>query len=105
MAPILRVILAGLLLAALGCGPRPDRAVVYTIRTNDYEVEFDGQQKRATIGERAFRIVRLPEDIRVADGMLTVGPRDYGAVQVKDRITVVGGKVAVNGRERTPSGS
>ena len=109
MAPIYRGICAGVLLTILasygGCGSGGDRPVVYQLRTNDYEIEFDGQQKKATIGAGAVLIVRTPEDIRVVEGLLQVGPRDYGTVQLKDKISVVGGKVAVNGRERSPSGS
>jgi hypothetical protein len=109
MAPMYRGTCIGLILSIIvacgGCGSDVDRPVVYKIQTNDYEVEFDGQQKKATIAVGAFLIVRIPEDIRVVDGMLQVGPRDYGAVRLKDKISVVGGKVAVNGRERTPSGS
>ena len=100
---------AALLLAFLagsgGCGWQADRPVVYQIRTNDYVIEFDGQQKKATIGEGVFLIVRIPEDIRVVEGALRVGDREYGAVKLKDRISVVGGKVAINGQERKPSGS
>jgi hypothetical protein len=100
---------AGLLVTLLacsgGCGPKADPRVVYQIKTNDYEIEFDGQQKKATIGSGHFVIVRLPEDIRVSEGQLTVGKRDYGAVRSADKISVVGGKVLVNGQVRTPSGS
>jgi hypothetical protein len=104
-----RRICSGLLLIAIaasgGCDSDGSRAAVYQLRTNDYELEFDGLQKRTTDRVGAFRMVRIPEDIEVIEGRLKVGPRDYGAVQLKDKISVVGRKVAVNGQERTPSES
>ena len=103
-----RGIRAGLLIALVtcsgGCGTKPDRSTVYQIKTNDYIVEFDGLQKRATIGTDLLLIARIPEDIRVAEGTLRVGARDYGSVRRNDKISVVGGKVSVNGEVRTPSG-
>jgi hypothetical protein len=92
-----------LALAALtGCGPKPSGSTIYQFETNDYKFEYDGEQKRVTLGPGLMRMVRHPEDIEVSKGTLRVGPRDYGAVELKDRISVVAGKVAVNGRERTP---
>jgi hypothetical protein len=106
MHPILRVALAGLVLTGLACakgGSKPPGQVVYQFETNDYKVEYDGEQKRVTIGQGLIRMVRHPEDIEVSGGTLRVGTRDYGAVAKNDRISVVGGKVAVNGQERQVS--
>ncbi len=106
---MIRKFRAGLLMAlvfpAAGCSTRPDHPMIYEIKTNDYVVEFDGKQKRATIGAELVTIVRIPEDIQVAGGLLRVGPHDYGSVKRNDKISVVGGKVAVNGQARSPSGS
>jgi len=100
------VLLVWPLVFSAGCGSKPEQAPVYQIKTNDYELEFDGQQKKATFGDGHFLIVRdYSEDIRVAEGRLSVGKTNYGAVRIKDRISVVGGKVSVNGLERKPSGS
>ena len=101
----LAVLLVTFLVGSGGCGPKADPRVVYQIKTNDYVVEFDGQQKKATIGLGHVVIIRIPEDIRVAEGQLSVGKRDYGTTRPGDKISVVGGKVLVNGQERTPSGS
>jgi hypothetical protein len=98
MHPILRAILAGLVLSSLACS-----SVVYQFETNDYKFEYDGEQKRVTIGPGLMRMARHPEDIVVSKGTLWVGDRDYGSVALKDRISVVGGKVTVNGQERKPS--
>ncbi len=99
---------AGLLIALIvgsaGCGSKSDHSTVYEIKTNDYVVEFDGLQKKATIGMEHVLIVRIPEDIQVAEGLLRVGPRDYGPIRRLDRISVVGGKVSVNGQARSPTG-
>ncbi len=86
-----------------GCGSRPSGPLVYQFSTNEYHFEYDGDQKRVTIGPGLMRMVRHPEDIEVSDGKLRVGPRDYGAVAKNDKISVVGGKVTVNGQERTAS--
>jgi hypothetical protein len=86
-----------------GCGSKTSGPVVYRFQTNDYQFEYDGEQKRTTIGPGLMRMVRYPDDIEVSTGSLRVGPRDYGAVALKDRISVVGGKVTVNGQERKPS--
>ena len=83
-----------------GCGSNPPGPLIYRFETGDYKFEYDGQQKRITIGDGLMRMVRHPEDIEVSDGALRVGPRDYGAVAKNDTISVVGGKVAVNGQER-----
>jgi hypothetical protein len=101
-----RVTLVALLLvvaSSTGCGPMPSGPIVYPCETNDYKLEYDGEQKRITIGPGLIRMVRYPEDIEVYKGNLRVGSRDYGAVARNDRISVVGGKVAINGQERRPS--
>ena len=103
---MIRKICAGLLLTLIsfaasgGCGSKPPGSGVYQFETNDYKMEYDGQQKRTTIGPGFIRMVRHPEDIAVTEGVLRVGGRDYGPVAIKDKISVVGGKVAVNGQER-----
>ena len=88
---------------ATGCDSKPATPVVYPLESGDYSFEVDGDQKKVTTGTGFVRIVRSPEDIEVSNGTLRVGPRDYGAVARKDKISVVGGKVAVNGQERRPS--
>jgi VanZ like family len=101
-----RVALAASLLTiatSVGCGSKSAEPIVYQFETNDYKIEYDGEQKRTTIGPGLMRMVRHPEDIEVSDGELRVGPRNYGAVARHDKISVVGDKVAVNGQERRPS--
>jgi hypothetical protein len=88
-----------------GCGWRSEATVVHVIKTGDYEVEFDGQQKRATLAAGHFLIVRDSGDIGVFEGNLWVGNRNYGTVRPKDKISVVGGTISVNGQKRSPSGS
>jgi len=95
------VVLAALLLT--GCGSKSSGPIVYQFETNDYKFEYDGEQKRTTIGPGLMRMSRHPEDIAVSQGTLWVGNRDYGTVARNDRISVVGGKVAVNGQERRPA--
>ena len=106
---MIRTMFAGLLISTVvgsaGCRSEPDGSFVYQIKMKDYDVEFDGHQKKATIAEDHFLIVRIPEDIRVSEGTLQVGRREYGEVHARDKISVVGGKVSVNGRERKPLGS
>ena len=104
MNKVIRAGLAGVAFwASAGCDGPPGSAV-YRFEMNDYQFECDGQQKRVTEGAGLIRIVRHPENIEVSDGTLRGGPRDYGAVARKDRISVVAGKVAVNGRERAEVG-
>ena len=104
MGPIRRATFAVFLLSALaasaGCDSKTNVPVVYHFETNDYKFEYDGQQKRVTIGAGLMRMLRYPEDIEVSGGRLRVGPREYGTVKRKDKISVVGGKVAVNGQDR-----
>ena len=98
-----RRLLFGLLVAIappIGCGRSPAHSAVYVIRTGDYEVEYDGQQKKTTIGPGFVLMVRDPEDILIGRGRLAVGGRDYGEVAAGARILVASGKVAVNGVER-----
>jgi VanZ like family len=102
---IKRVVLFGSLLIvgdSIGCDSRPSDSTVLRFEANDYQFEYDGQQKKITIAPGLMRMVRHPENIEVLDGVLRVGRRDYGAVARKDKISVVAGKVAVNGQERKP---
>jgi hypothetical protein len=103
MAPTLRATVVGLLLALAGCRAEPEGSRVYQFKTNDYEVEYDGQQKKTTIGPGLMRMSRQPEDIEISGGTLRVGGRDYGAVARLDKVSVVASKVTVNGQVRTPS--
>ena len=107
MAMIPRRMLAGLLILsspiAGGCGPKATGTAVYQIQSGDYTIEFDGRQRNTTIGVGKVVMSRDPEDIRIAQGRLQVGPREYGEVARLDKVSVVGGKVSVNGRERAPS--
>ena len=98
-------LLASLMLLATwaGCRSKPEGSIIYQFQTNDYDVEYDGQQKRTTIGPGLMRMARHPEDIEISQGTLRVGNRDYGAVARRDKVSVVAGKVAVNGQARTPS--
>ena len=100
----LALLILSTIATSAGCGSKPSGPTVYQFETNDYKIEYDGEQKRTTIGPGLMRMVRHPEDIEVSDGELRVGPRDYGTVARHDKISVVGGKVAVNGQERRPSG-
>ena len=98
--------IAGLALVGLSCAPgggwrSSEGTAVYRFQTADYEVEYDGTPKKTTIGPGLVRMSRHPEDIEILDGTLRVGGRDYGMVQKKDRISVVAGKVAVNGQVRS----
>ena len=86
--------------ALTGCDSSPPGPPVYQFRTNDYEVEYDGQQKKTTVGVDLVRMVRYPEDIEIVQGTLRVGPRDYGPVARHDRISVLGHQVSVNGQKR-----
>lgn len=98
------IALVGLAVAGLACskvGP-PPTATVYPFETGDYSFECDGEPKKTIIGTGLMRMSRYPEDIEVQDGKLRVGRRDYGTVAKKDRISVVEGKVAVNGQVRKP---
>jgi hypothetical protein len=99
---ILRFALLGSILTLAGCDSRPSDSTVFRFEANDYQFEYDGQQKKITIAPGLMRMVRHPENIEVLDGVLRVGRRDYGAVARKDKISVVAGKVAVNGQERKP---
>lgn len=92
-----------IVLLLVGCDSRPTGSTLFQFATNDYQFECDGQQKRVTIGPGLMRMSRHPEDIEVSDGTLKVGNRDYGAVARKDQISVIGGKVAVNGQIREPT--
>ncbi len=89
--------------APIGCSSKSPMPVVYRFATNDYKFEFDGDQKRVTIGAGLMRMVRHPEDILVSDGQLRVGDREYGEVAKNDTIRVVAGKVVVNGQVRPES--
>jgi hypothetical protein len=105
MKQAVRSIIAGLALAGLSCAPgggwrSPEGTAVYRFQTADYEVEYDGTQKKTTIGPGLVRMSRHPEDIVISEGTLRVGGRDYGAVEKKDRVSVVAGKVVVNGQVR-----
>ena len=98
-----RIVLAALLLT--GCGSMTSAPIVHQFETNDYKFEYDGEQKRTTIGPGLMRMSRHPgRHRRLAGDALRVGDRDYGTVAHNDKISVVGGKVAVNGQERRASG-
>ena len=100
---MLVLLLSTVVAGSVGCRSKVDRSKVYVVKANTYEIEFDGFLRKSTIGGDQFVLVRDPEDIRVAAGVLIVGKREYGAVRPTDKISVIGGKVAVNGQERSSS--
>jgi phage baseplate assembly protein gpV len=72
------------------------------MEVNGFVFDYDMTSPSSTLaGESGLAINTGKTTIQVADGKLSVDGRYYGTVKVKDRIAVLGGKVSVNGEERT----
>lgn len=91
------------MLLASGCnGPAAGTVVTHGI-LNGYELEYELVAPHSIVADaEQVSITTGKNQIRIADGKLNVDGGSYGMVKPKDRISVVGGKVSVNDRERKP---
>jgi hypothetical protein len=98
----LRLALLTSLVSVLLSGCLADGAPQATHRfsMNGYELEYDGITKSISADSNGFSITRDDDTIRVGEGKLWISNKDFGPVKMMDLISVVGGVVSINGKER-----
>jgi len=103
---LFRFLVVASLVFAGGCGTKSATPpVVHGLTVNGFELEYELVPPLSiTADANSLAISTGKGQIRVAEGKLWVHNRDYGTVQTKDRISVIGESVTVNGRAREPSG-
>jgi hypothetical protein len=100
-------VVATMLLAAGGCNDQRSQAIlVRGMHINGYEFDYELAAPTSIMAEaEAVSISTGTHQIVVDAGQrLHVDGRAYGEVQLKDRISILDGKVSVNGKERRPQG-
>jgi hypothetical protein len=97
-------VLAAMLLVAAGCNNQPaGPVVVQGMKVNEYEFDYELVSPSSIRADaQVLSISTGQNQIGITDGKLSVDVRPYDMVKPKDRISVVGGKVSVNGQERKP---
>lgn len=93
-----------LLLGTIGCNHQTSvPLVVHGMNVNGYEFDYELAEPSSIEADSAsLRISSGKHRIEVVKGKLRVDDRPYGNVKTKDRISVVGGQVSVNGETRKP---
>ncbi len=93
-----------MLAAVSGCTSQPPpTAVVRGMNVNGYEFEYEFVPPLKMMADaNSLSITSGKAEIRVADGKLWVDGKSFGPVKMKDKISVLGGKVNVNGEDRKP---
>jgi hypothetical protein len=92
------------MLVATGCNNQPAGPIlVRGMNVNGYEFDYEHVAPSSIQADsNNLTITAGKSQIAVTDGKLRVDERSYGVVKPKDRISVIGGKVSVNGEERKP---
>lgn len=91
---------------ATGCKNQPAGPIlVHGMNVNGYVFDYElNSPSSIQADSRDVHINTGNTQIEVIDGTLRVDGRSYGAVKPKDRISVDGSKVGVNGEQRTSTG-
>lgn len=93
-----------MLAAVSGCTSQPPPpAVVRGMNVNGYDFDFEFAHPLKMMADaNSVTITSGKGEIRVSDAKLWVDGKSFGPVKTKDKISVLGGKVTVNGEDRKP---
>jgi len=91
-----------LVVVATGCNSQPNGSIlVRGMGVNGYEFDYEMTSPSSIQADsREVHISTGKRRIEVIEGTLRVDGRSYGVVKQKDRISVDGDKVSVNGEAR-----
>lgn len=94
-------VVIALMTVATGCHEKQAGPLhVRGMNVNGYEFDYDNLPNSIQADAEDLRISAGKTQIEVIEGILRVDGRSYGAVKPKDRVSVLGGNVSVNGETR-----
>jgi hypothetical protein len=89
------------MIVATGCkDQQPGPVLVRGMNINDYEFDYEGFPQTIQADAGDVHISTGKTQIEVVDRTLRVDGRSYGWIKPKDRVSVDGDKVSVNGEVR-----
>jgi hypothetical protein len=103
-ALVLSIGSSGFLLAGAGCNSHvPDATLVTSIEFNGINIEYElAPPQNIMVDANSITISTSKAEIRLSDGNLNVSGKSFGSVKTKDKISVLGGRVLINGKDREP---